>query len=68
MTEVALPAEAPPRGSEISIVRLHGEACYWCGAALGALFPAGTVETPAPGGVQVWPIVACVEHRGGKAS
>lgn len=67
MTDAAPTIEAPP-DPEISIVRLHGEACYWCGAALGELFPAGAVKTPVPGGEHVWLVVACVQHQGRSAS
>jgi hypothetical protein len=62
MADAAPTIEAPP-DPEISIVRLHGEACFWCGAALGEMVPAGTVTTPVPGGVRVWSVVACVQHR-----
>lgn len=62
MADAAPTIEAPP-DQEISIVRLHGEACFWCGAALGRMFTVGTVTTPVPGGVRVWPVVACVQHR-----
>ena len=59
---MAAPA-ATPVGEAISIVRLHGEACFFCGHALGRLFPVGLVETPVEGGTRLWPVVACVEHR-----
>lgn len=53
----------PPPGADISIARLHGEACYWCGAVFSALYPAGTVTTCGDGWVREWPVVACREHR-----
>lgn len=56
-------ASSPPREDETtSIVRLYGEACFYCGAVHTELFPAGTVQTPVEGGARVWPIVACTEH------
>ncbi|MFH8569577.1 DUF6415 family natural product biosynthesis protein [Streptomyces sp. NPDC017993] len=58
----------PPADPDLSIVRLHGEACYWCGAAHGALAPAGSVTTPVEGGVCVWFIVACPQHRDPEAA
>jgi hypothetical protein len=64
-------AAAPPRdlGNErISIVRLHGEACFSCGAASSRLHPAGSVTTPMPDGAREWPIVACDQHREGRTS
>jgi hypothetical protein len=62
MVEVstAVPPVAVP---ETSIVRLHGEACFYCGAVHTTLHPAGTVQTPVEGGVRVWPIVACGDCR-----
>lgn len=56
-------AEVPTGDPAISIVRLHGEACYWCGAALGDLYPAGSVRTGTVGGWRVWEIVACAADR-----
>jgi hypothetical protein len=61
MSEAA-PAAGAPVGEQISIARLHGEACYDCGAVHGLLVPAGTVTTPVEGGEREWPIVACPEH------
>lgn len=55
---------AHPAPPDVSIVRLHGEACWWCGAALGDLHAAGTVTTPLQeGGVRQWFIVACDAHQ-----
>ena len=58
---------APPLGElcneQVSIVRLHGEACFYCGAAHGRLHPAGSITTPVPGGTREWPVVACDQHR-----
>ncbi len=54
---------APPVDPDTSIVRLHGEACFYCGAVHTDLYPAGSVSTPVPGGVRVWQIVACGKHR-----
>ncbi|GAA2309832.1 hypothetical protein GCM10010416_22950 [Streptomyces caniferus] len=48
----------------MSIVRLHAEACYWCGTAHSPLTPAGSVTTPVEGGVREWFIVACPQHKG----
>lgn len=57
---------APPKicTAQISIVRLHGEACYHCGAAFGQLRPGGSVVTPVRGGTREWPVVVCHRHRG----
>ena len=54
---------APPADPDTSIARLHGEACFYCGAVHTELYPAGSVSTPVPGGVRVWQIVACRKHR-----
>lgn len=60
---------APPAPPDISIVRLHGEACWWCGAALGTLHPAGSVTTAfTEGGCREWFIVACDTHRDRRAT
>ncbi|GFE06823.1 hypothetical protein Scani_30910 [Streptomyces caniferus] len=55
---------APPADPDVSIVRLHAEACYWCGTAHSPLTPAGSVTTPVEGGVREWFIVACPQHKG----
>lgn len=47
----------------VSIARLHGEACWHCGATARRLFPCGTVRTPVDSGVREWPVMACGEHR-----
>lgn len=41
----------------VSIVRLHGEACFDCGAVAKALREAGNVVVR--GSTRVWPIVTC---------
>lgn len=64
MTVATAPPDVPFADPDVSIVRLHGEACYWCGAAHATLTPAGSVATQIPDcGVRVWFIVACPEHR-----
>lgn len=55
--------EVPPADPRTSIVRLHGEACFYCGAVHTELYPAGAVRTSVPGGIRIWPIVACSKHR-----
>lgn len=42
---------------QVSIARLHGEACWDCGAVSTTLTPAGTIVHI--GSDQVWPIVSC---------
>ncbi|MFD7102870.1 hypothetical protein [Streptomyces celluloflavus] len=64
---VTTPA-APSAPPEFSAARLHGEACFWCGSALKALHPAGSVTTSVAGGVREWSVVACEEHRGRRAA
>lgn len=58
------PPDAPVVGDDVSIARLHGEACITCGAVNTRLFPAGAVSTVVEGGLQVWQVVACAKHRG----
>lgn len=41
----------------VSIARLHGAACWHCGAVTRRLTPAGTVVRP--GSPRQWPIVSC---------
>lgn len=41
----------------VSIARLHGRACFDCGAVAKDLSPAGSVRLP--GSEQTWPIVTC---------
>ncbi|MGY3679765.1 hypothetical protein ACVWXU_003388 [Streptomyces sp. TE33382] len=41
----------------VSIARLHGAACWHCGAVTRGLVPAGAVILPGQG--RVWPIVSC---------
>jgi len=60
---------APPAGAvlvcadEVSLVRLHGEACWHCGAVSAGLQTVGEVSTASDGGYRIWPVVGCVEHR-----
>ena len=61
---MASPSDAPLVGADVSIARLHGEACIDCGAVNTKLYPAGEVSTVVEGGRQVWQVVACVDHRG----
>lgn len=57
---------APPGvlvvGASISIARLHGEACWTCGAVNTRLRAIGEVATVVPGGFRIWPVVGCPEH------
>lgn len=55
----------PPLADEsVSIARLHGEACWHCGAVNG-LRTVGEVATRVGSGVlRVWPIVACAADAG----
>lgn len=48
--------------SSVSIARLHGEACWHCGA-VADLRPLGEVSTEIEGGTRTWPIVACPDHH-----
>lgn len=41
----------------VSIARLHGEACWYCGAVTRKLTPAGAVVLP--GQTRPWPVVSC---------
>lgn len=43
--------------SRVSIVRLHGEACFNCGAVSKTLRAAGHVTVR--GSIRAWPIVTC---------
>jgi hypothetical protein len=52
----------PAAPADVSIARLHGEACWWCGAVQTTLRTVGEVSTPVDGGHRVWPIVACPDH------
>jgi hypothetical protein len=57
------PAAVVPE-DPVSIVRLHGEACYFCGAVSLPLYPAGSVTTRLEdGGERQWFVVACARHR-----
>lgn len=44
-------------GESVSLVRLHGEACFSCGSVTATLHDAGTVTLP--GRNRLWPIVTC---------
>lgn len=48
-----------PALDDVSIARLHGEACWDCGAVTPPLHPAGTVTTDAG---TVWEIRKCGPH------
>lgn len=48
---------------EVSIARLHGEACWHCGAVNAQLEPIGEVSTVVGGGRRVWTVVACSTHK-----
>lgn len=52
----------PMAAADTSIVRLHGEACWHCGAVAAGLAPIGQVTTIVPGGRRVWPVVGCPQH------
>lgn len=41
----------------MSIARLHGEACFHCGAVGKTLHAAGHITLV--GGTRVWPVVTC---------
>jgi hypothetical protein len=51
---------AAPAG--VSPARLHGEACWHCGAVNAALNPIGEVTTSVDGGQRIWVVVGCTEH------
>ncbi|MFG3136163.1 hypothetical protein ACGFZA_08055 [Streptomyces sp. NPDC048211] len=53
------PAEA---NDQPNFARLHGEACWFCGAVNGPLTPAG--EVTLDGDAQVWQVAACQAHQG----
>lgn len=51
-------APPPTRVDEhVSIVRVHGEACWYCGAVTKTLYAAGHITLS--GSDRVWPIVTC---------
>jgi hypothetical protein len=58
------PGVAVVDAGDVSIARLHGEACWHCGAVHTGLQPAGSVATPVEGGYRIWPVVDCLQHRG----
>ena len=41
----------------VSIARLHGRACWYCGAVARGLRPIGRVQRTA--GARVWTVVSC---------
>lgn len=45
-----------------SFVRLHGEACWFCGAVNGPFSCVGTVSLDDD--IRAWPVVACQTHQG----
>lgn len=51
---------ADPALDAVSIARLHGEACWDCGAVATTLHPAGSVTTE---NGKEWLIVKCEKHR-----
>jgi len=53
----ALPLAPTIVDERVSIVRLHGEACFHCGAVTKTLRAAGHVVVR--GGSRVWAIVTC---------
>jgi hypothetical protein len=50
---------ADPAVDQVSIARLHGEACWDCGAVTTTLYPAGAVTTEAG---KEWEIRKCGSH------
>lgn len=63
MMSQTAPQVVAPASARVSIVRLHGEACFYCGVVHGALHPAGSITAPVEGGFREWAIVACGRHR-----
>lgn len=60
---MALTSSSPPLIERpVSLVRLHGEACWICGDGVRRLHPAGVVRTRVEGGEREWPVVACGSH------
>ncbi|AUH40475.1 hypothetical protein [Streptomyces sp. CMB-StM0423] len=57
---IAAPAAENVVHCDVSIVRLHGEACFHCGSVRRPLRPAGSVTVPTPGGgTKAWRVVTC---------
>ncbi len=50
----------PDETDGVSIARLHGEACWHCGAVYCSLTPTGPVIV----GGREWQTVSCVKHEG----
>ncbi|SDO49686.1 hypothetical protein [Actinacidiphila guanduensis] len=60
-TSIALPTLVC---DDISISRLHGEACWHCGAVSGSLSFIGQVSTAAGAGtLRLRPVVGCPTHQ-----
>ena len=60
MVHMPQPPSPPMAPEDISPVRLHGHACYHCGAVDTPLFPAGDVCTPVEDGLlRIWAIRTC---------
>lgn len=60
---VSAPNPAPPDAADQpSFARLHGEACWWCGAVTKDLQPAGEVRLDDE--ARTWPVVTCGNHPG----
>jgi hypothetical protein len=49
-----------PVNGPVSIARLHGRACWYCGAVARGLKTAGHVQLAA--GARVWTVVSCGCH------
>lgn len=63
MAELKAPPGVAPAGDDVSPARLHGEACWSCGAVTKGLTTAGSVYTQAESEIRIWPIVACPPHQ-----
>jgi hypothetical protein len=63
MTELTPPPGVAQAGVDVSPARLHGEACWICGAVTKGLATAGSVYTTADGEIRIWPVVACQPHQ-----
>lgn len=66
MVHTLAPPGAPLVEREVSAARLHGEACWHCGAVLAGLAVVGMVAVPLSSGSEsrVWPVASCPPHRG----
>lgn len=65
MAHTLAPPGTPVVTRSVSAARLHGEACWHCGAVLAGLTVVGMVAVPRVSGDEsrVWPVVACAPHR-----